>query len=110
MMKVSNEAMMTKLARVAQAYRMHSPSLFSFYTLSIMSVQLANILIFLHSSERWAINRPKTSRQIDPDELQETLNVYLAGMSSNLPESKPAIDTANSASLAGFLRYQNTGQ
>lgn len=92
---------MTKLARVTQTYRMHSPFILTFYTLSIMSVQLANILIFLHFSKRWAINRPKTSRQIDPDKLQETLNVYLPGMSSNLPESKPTIDTATSP-IGGF--------
>lgn len=47
----SDEAMMTNLARIAQAYRTHSPSLFSFYTSYITSVQLADILIFLSSSE-----------------------------------------------------------
>jgi len=70
----SDEAMM---ARIAQAYRTHSPSLFSFYTSYITSVQLADILIFLSSSEA-GYKPPKDSeKKIDPDMLQAILNIYL---------------------------------
>jgi len=73
----SDEAMMTNLARIAQAYRTHSPSLFSFYTSYITSVQLADILIFLSSSEA-GYKPPKDSeKKIDPDMLQAILNIYL---------------------------------
>ena len=106
----SDEAMMTNLARIAQAYRTHSPSLFSFYTSYITSVQLADILIFLSSSEA-GYKPPKDSeKKIDPDMLQAILNMYLprkvvqpSGARIRNRYCKPSI-------TSGFPWFQNTNR